>query len=256
MEMEIFKKFINELGDITENYIAGEFKQNISWDLKNDHSPVTRTDKNTELMLRERIKAKFPDHGIIGEEYGNENTDAEYVWVLDPIDGTKSYITKVPLFGTLVALMRNNQPILGMINQPILKQRMIGDNNECLFNGKPVKVSPETDIAKATVLTSDTRGVPFLHSRQGWYDMEKKCYILRSWGDCYGYMLLCRGLAHVMIDAQLEIWDIMALLPNLKGAGATVGDLCGGNDHKKHGCMACCTKHMFDECVKILNPKE
>ncbi len=251
MNCEIYKNFINELGDISQEYIAKEFLKEQKWDAKADNSPVTLTDKNTELMLRERIKAKFPSHGIIGEEYGNENVDAEFVWVIDPIDGTKSFITKVPLFGTLIGLMYQGDPIVGLINQPILKERIVGDNKTCLFNGKPVEISKETSLKNATVLTSDTRYFNMHYNNpSAWRELEDECNILRTWGDCYGYMLVCRGLAHVMLDANLEVWDVMPLLPALRGAGLAVGDMKGGKNHKDFGCLCACTQDLYDKCVK------
>ncbi|MFI3290625.1 MAG: inositol monophosphatase family protein [Opitutales bacterium] len=255
MNTEIFKNFINELGDISQEYIAKEFLKEQKWDAKADNSPVTLCDKNTELMLRERIKAKFPSHGIIGEEYGNENPDAEFVWVIDPIDGTKSFITKVPLFGTLIGLLHKGDPILGLINQPILKERIVGDNETCLFNGKPVEISTETSLKNATVLSSDTRYFNLCHKNKekAWREFEDGCNIMRSWGDCYGYMLVCRGLAHIMLDATLEPWDVLPLLPALRGAKLKVGDLRGGNDYKNFGCLATCTQELYDTCLKTFD---
>ena len=113
MDTENFKIFINELADASGQFIAKSFGKSISVDFKNDSSPVTEVDRNTELLLRDMIQKKFPSHGIIGEEFGNVNENAEFVWVLDPIDGTKSFITKVPLFGTLIGLQYCGKPIVG-----------------------------------------------------------------------------------------------------------------------------------------------
>lgn len=254
MDMQSFKIFINELADKSGEYIADSFGKKISVDFKKDSSPVTEVDKNTEAMLRELISKKFPDHGIIGEEYGTENPDAEFVWVLDPIDGTKSFITGVPLFGTLIGLTYKKEPVLGLINQPILKERILGDNEVCLFNGKPVKTSSKTDVKGITLLISDSRYAANLHDAQGWKALESQAAISRTWGDCYGYMLLCRGLAHVMGDAILEVWDQCALRPALKGAGAVFSDWNGGMEIGPKGMLASCNSQMHEQVLKILNP--
>ena len=146
MDIESFKIFINQLADLSGEYIASAFGKHHSIDFKKDNSPVTEVDRNVETMIREAISKKFPDHGIIGEEFGNANESSEFQWVLDPIDGTKSFISSVPLFGTLIGLMYRNKPVLGLIDQPILKERIVGDCQSCLFNGKPVAPSKKTDL--------------------------------------------------------------------------------------------------------------
>ena len=253
MQIETFKTFINNLADISGKYISAEFGKAHDIDFKKDASPVTEVDKNTEAMLREAILKNFPDHGIIGEEFGNQNTDAEYVWVLDPIDGTKSFISSVPLFGTLIGLMKNGKPVLGLIDQPILKERIVGDCKECLFNGKPVKPSKKTDLNGITLLTSDSRYCRNIHSASGWKNLEDAAAIARTWGDCYGYMLLCRGAAHVMADAILEVWDFTALLPALQGAGVAFSDWNGGMEiGNKHGLIASCTPELHAKVLETI----
>ena len=256
MDTESFKVFINELADLSGEYISKSFGRKINVDLKKDSSPVTEIDRNTELMLREAIHKKFPSHGIIGEEYGNENTDAEFVWVLDPIDGTKSFISAVPLFGTLIGLMRNSKPVLGLINHPVLKERILGDCNTCLFNGKAVSPSDKTELEGITLLTSDSRHCAQFHNPDGWRKLEGAASISRTWGDCYGYTLLCRGYAHVMCDAVLEIWDLSAIIPALKGCGAAFSDWSGGTDIGPNGLVASCTERLHGEVIEILNPPE
>lgn len=254
MDIESFKVFINELADKSGAYIADSFGKNHNVDLKKDSSPVTEVDRNTEILLREAIFKKYPSHGIIGEEFGNENPDAEFKWVLDPIDGTKSFISGVPLFGTLIGLTFRGEPILGLIDQPVLKERIVGDNAECLFNGKPVKPSKKSEAAGITLLTSDSRYCANLHSESGWRALEKKAAISRTWGDCYGYMLLCRGLAHVMCDAVLEVWDFTALLPALRGAGVAYSDWRGKNEiGHNYGLVASCTAALHNEVISTLN---
>ena len=256
MDTENFKIFINELADASGEYIAKSFGENIDVDFKADNSPVTKIDKNTELLLREKISKKYPTHGIIGEEFGNSNENAEFVWVLDPIDGTKSFITKVPLFGTLIGLMHCGKPVLGAINQPILKERMVGDCKTCTFNGKRVEASRRSSLEGITLLSSDCRSCADLFGAGAWGRLERKAAISRTWGDCYGYMLLCRGLAHVMCDPTLEVWDFTALLPALQGAGAVYSDCRGGGSiGRECGLIACCSKEIYAGAMEILSQK-
>ncbi len=256
MNKENFKIFINELADMSGDYISKSFGNKLSVDFKKDASPVTEIDRNTEIMIREAITRKFPDHGIIGEEFGNINEDSEFQWVIDPIDGTKSFISGVPLFGTLIGLRYQGDPIVGVIDQPILKERIVGDCESCLFNGHQVSPSKKTDTKGITLLTSDSRYCRNLHSNEGWTALEQEAAISRTWGDCYGYMLLCRGLAHVMCDAILEIWDSTALIPALRGCGAAFSDWSGGTNIGKNGLIASCNAEIHAKVLEILNPKK
>ncbi len=238
------------------DYIAKAFGKKMRVDLKKDLSPVTETDRNVEIMIREAVSKKFPSHGIVGEEFGTENPGAEFQWVIDPIDGTKSFISGVPLFGTLIGLRYRGEPVLGLINQPVLRERIVGDCRTCLFNGVQTKPLQKTDAKSITLLTSDSRHCRTMHSAAGWAALENSAAISRTWGDCYGYMLVCRGLAHVMCDAVLEIWDLSAIIPALKGCGAAFSDWSGGTDIGPNGLVASCTERLHGEVIEILNPPE
>ena len=252
MNTESFKIFINTLADASGEYISKHFGKSVGIDFKKDNTPVTEIDRNTELLLREMIQKKYPTHGIVGEEFGNVNEDAEFVWVLDPIDGTKSFITNVPLFGTLIGLQYQGKPIVGAIDQPILKERIVGDCKTCLFNGKEVRTSSKTDLQNITLLTSDSR-LCEQRNFAGWKKLEHSAAISRTWGDCYGYMLLCRGLAHVMTDAILEVWDFTALLPALSGAGASFSDWNGTqNIGHEGGLIASANATLHTEVLKAI----
>ena len=256
MTMPDFKNFMNELADLSGNYIRGEFGKSHKIESKADSTPVTEVDKNTEEILREKIMRAFPDHGIIGEEWGRVNPGAEYQWVLDPIDGTKSFISGIPLFGTLIALMRGGKYELGLIDQPVLRERCLGDNKVCLYNGSPVKTRQKFSSLKgATALISDAREVRFAsRNMEGWRRLEDSVAILRTWGDCYGYMMLCRGNADIMLDPVLEIWDLAALIPCVRGAGGVVCDWFGGVDFgKKGGLVAAANGEILSDAIKTIN---
>jgi len=228
--MQDFHKFFHELLDLSREIIFPYYEDSeLSVETKADDTPVTLADRETERVLREKINEAFPSHGIIGEEFGTENGDAEFVWVLDPIDGTKSFVAGVPLFGTLVALLKEGQPILGAIDQPVLDQRVIGDGTVTRFNGKPVQIRKPSSLEQATLLTTDPLEPAQLHNAAGWAALTSTVRLYRTWGDCYGYLLLAAGKADIMVDPIVEKWDLLSLIPIIRGAGGQITDWHGGN---------------------------
>jgi myo-inositol-1(or 4)-monophosphatase len=195
---------------------------------KADQSPVTAADRGAEEMMRAQIKKRFPDHGIIGEELGTERADAEYVWVLDPIDGTKAFITGVPLWGTLIGLLHRGEPVLGCIHQPVLQQLMVGDGRSTTLNGRPAKVRPCTKFADATLLTSDVLNLGKYQNGAACDALVRQVKLYRTWADCYGYLLLASGQADICLDPIMNPWDIAALVPVIRGAGGVISDWNGG----------------------------
>src|SRR6185503_13786150 len=154
-EVDAFLSLAVDLAEAAGAAIRPYFRQPIAVDDKPDLSPVTAADREAEAAMRRLIAARFPDHGIIGEEYGREREDAEFVWVLDPIDGTKSFISGVPLFGTLIALANRGRPILGIIDQPISRERWIGAvGRRTTFNGSTVHCRPCPKLAAATLFST------------------------------------------------------------------------------------------------------
>jgi histidinol phosphatase-like enzyme (inositol monophosphatase family) len=220
---------------------------------KADQSPVTAADRGAEELMRAMIKKRFPEHGIIGEEYGSEKPDAEYVWVLDPIDGTKSFITGVPLWGTLIGLLHQGQPILGCIHQPVLGQLAVGDNTETTLNARPVRVRKCSRLADATILTSDTVNLGKYQDGAACDRLVSQAKLYRTWGDCYGYLLVAMGLADVMMDPIMNPWDIAALIPVIRGAGGVITDWKGGSAYPAESTVAACPE-LHAEVIKTLNP--
>ena len=156
MNLAPYRAFMIELAGLSGDFIRPFFgRSDLKVELKADRTPVTEADRGAEELMRGLISKTFPSHGIIGEEFGFNRTDAEFVWVLDPIDGTKSFAAAVPLFGTLIGLLHHGQPVLGCINQPILGQFLIGDNHSTKLNGRPARVRAPRPLEEATLLTSD-----------------------------------------------------------------------------------------------------
>jgi len=247
-----FKEFANHLAVESARIIKPYFRQELIVDVKSDNSPVTVADKKAEEFMRELISKEFPEHGIIGEEFGTINPDSEYVWVLDPIDGTKSFISGALSFGTLIALLKNGNPILGIINHPILNEYLVGDNESCELNGKIIKIRKCSDISKAVLLTTDHLNIGKYQNPIGFEKLIRKVQLYRNWGDCYGYYLLASGFADIMIDPIMNSWDSMALIPIIKGAGGGISDYQGNNPVKGSSIVAACPD-LHRAVIKILN---
>lgn len=247
-----FSDFTHHLASISGKIIKQYFRTEISIDSKSDHSPVTVADKKSEEIMREEIMKQFPDHGIIGEEFGNHNTDAEYVWVLDPIDGTKSFICGAPTFGTLIALMKNNKPVLGVINQPVLEEFLIGDNYKTRLNGKEVMVRCCNRIEDAVLITGDHFNIGKFHDQQKFDELAKRVKLYRHWGDCFGYYLLATGYADIVVDPIMSVWDSMALIPIINGAGGVITDYQGG-DPITGNSIAASSPQIHSDIIKALN---
>ena len=237
-EKELFKPFIQELCELASEAILPHYGIDVAVEHKSDDTPVTLADKNAEKVIRERIKDRFPEHGIIGEEYGSENENNEFVWVLDPIDGTKSFISGVPLFATLIALLKDGRPVLGAINQPVLKQLLIGDCEETSLNGVPVKGRDARPLERATLCTTDPIRKTLWQNNARWDALPPKTALYRSWGDAGGYILLCSGYTDIMCDPMMEIWDCAAILPCLEGAGFTYTGWNGGDAFDERSIIA------------------
>lgn len=247
-----FKKFIYYLANISANIIRPYFRTGMNIEHKEDKSPVTVADKNAEEAMRKVIIEEYPEHGIVGEEFGSYKEDAEYKWVLDPIDGTKSFICGVLGFGTLIALLKNDEPILGAINQPILNEFLIGDNNTTFINNKPASVRNCNDISEAVLLTTDHINIEKYHNLEKFEKLIRKVRLYRSWGDCYGYYLLATGFADVMIDPIMSFWDTMALIPIIKGAGGIITDY-KGDDPANGSSIIAASPGIHSQVIKWLN---
>jgi histidinol phosphatase-like enzyme (inositol monophosphatase family) len=251
--LEPYRAFLTELAELSGAFIRPYFANpELSVELKADQSPVTAADRGAEELLRTAIGKRFPDHGIIGEEFGNDRADAEWVWVLDPIDGTKSFMSACPLFGTLIALMHQGEPVLGAIHQPILRQLMVGDGASTTLNGRPVRVRPTASLSDATVLTSDTLNLPRYQNGPACERLFQRTRMLRTWGDCYGYLLVAGGWADIMLDPIMNPWDIQALIPVVRGAGGVITDWKGGNPVSANSIVAA-NPALHPQVLAILN---
>lgn len=222
-----FVALAHRLADAARPVVRKYFRTAVSVDVKDDDSPVTIADREVEAAMRQIITETFPEHGILGEEYGRHNVDAEYVWVLDPIDGTKAFITGKPSFGTLIALAHRGTPILGVIDQAILNERWIGgEGHPTTLNGQPARVRTCDDLSKAYAYTT---GPEYFgpDTLPRWNSIAAKVRQPRYGCDCYAYALLASGFVDLVIETGLKPYDYSALVPVITQAGGVVTDWLG-----------------------------
>jgi histidinol-phosphatase len=219
-----------QAGNITLEYFRAD---DLRVDLKQDDTPVTVADRKAEEYLRDAISTTFPEDGILGEEFAEQTGRSGYRWILDPIDGTKSFIHGVPLYGTLIGLEFEGQCVLGVIRIPALDEcvyaaqgqgawYIIGNNQP-----KPARVSQHKPLAKALFLTSEVLSFDRTGRRPAFDRLQSAARLTRTWGDCYGYMMVATGRADVMVDPVMAIWDAAALMPIIEEAGGTFTDWKG-----------------------------
>ena len=216
-----------EMADRARKVVLRHYDGALEIEDKEDDSPVTQADRECEAAMREMIADKFPDHGIYGEEYGAENTEAEFVWVLDPIDGTKAFITGKPLFGTLIGLLRDGAPYLGVMDNAALDEIWAGAPGlGATHNGMPLQTRSCPDLSGAWLCSTS----PQMH--QGldfgrFEDLRRSCKHALFGGDCYSYGQLARGRADIVCESSMEPYDYAALVPIVEGAGGRMTDWAG-----------------------------
>ena len=226
-DLAAFLALATELADAAAAAIRPYFRQPIAVDDKPDRSPVTVADRAAEAAMRRLIAARFPAHGIIGEEFGRERDDAEFVWVLDPIDGTKSFISGVPLFGTLIALAQQGRPILGVIDQPVLRERWFGAKGRpTTFNGRPIRCRACPQLASATLFATSPDMFPG-GAAAAFARLAAAVKLVRYGADCYAYGLVALGSIDLVVEASLKTYDFAAMLPIVEGAGGVASDWRG-----------------------------
>jgi histidinol-phosphatase len=222
-----FSSFVDQLANASGDTILPFFRTALAIENKKvgGFDPVTAADRAAEQTMRTLIRKQFPDHGILGEEYGSERTDAEYVWVLDPIDGTKSFIAGMPVWGTLIGLMRFGEPVFGMMNQPFTRERFSGDGGAARHRGpagnRELRVRECASLADAVMFTTS----PLLMNhddRAAFSKLEEKVKLSRYGGDCYHYCMLAAGLIDVIVETEIKPYDIVAIIPIVAGAGGIV----------------------------------
>jgi histidinol phosphatase-like enzyme (inositol monophosphatase family) len=204
------------------------FQTGVAVERKGDDSPVTVADRGAEQLLRRLIEGRFPGHAVVGEEYGESERDSTYRWIIDPIDGTQSFIRGVPLYGVLIGLEIAGEVAVGVSHFPGLGEMVAAARGEgCRWNGRPAHVSDVSRLDQALLVFSDWAGFAGHGRAEAWARLCQATRTLRGWGDCYGHCLVATGRAEVMLDPIMSAWDCAALLPILQEAGGTFTDWQG-----------------------------
>jgi histidinol phosphatase-like enzyme (inositol monophosphatase family) len=223
-----FAGFVDELAKVAGDAILPFFRTALSIEnkkLKGDFDPVTAADRGAETAMRALIRKTFPAHGIVGEEFDDVNADGPYTWVLDPIDGTKSFIAGMPAWGTLIGLLKDGAPVYGMMSQPFIGERFTGDGASAKYRGRAGERKLMTracaNIEDALLFTTS----PQLFSseeRKQFENVERSARLSRYGGDCYAYCMVAAGYVDLVIESGLDAYDIMPLIPIIEGAGGAV----------------------------------
>jgi len=219
---------VAELAEIAGANAMEYYRSDVATDLKSDGSPVTIADRSSERLVREWIERRFPSDGILGEEYGIVREDAKRSWIIDPIDGTKSFVRGIPFWGSLVAVVEGEDVLAGAVSFPALGEKLVAAPGEgCWWNDSRATVSTVNDLAAATVLTSEAAFKDNDARFRGWLALANGAAVSRTWGDCVGYLLVATGRAEVMVDAVVSAWDVAPLLPAIVEAGGVFTDWTG-----------------------------
>ncbi len=221
-------------------------------DWKSDDSPVTQADRKAEEIMRNLIAKEFPDHGVLGEEFGIVNENAPYIWVLDPIDGTRAYAAGCPLFGTLISLLHKGQPLLGAIHNPVTRQLVLGNGEETTLNGRTIRMRDTSRLQDSTLLVSHLETPGKHQGSKNWTRLTRSVQDLYTWGDCYGYLLLAQGGADIMADPIMNNWDLLPLIPIIRGAGGRITDW-QGKDPLIGSSIIAANPNLHIEVISILN---
>lgn len=221
-----------EAGQVTLEHFRS---RDLRVERKGDDTPVTAADRRAEELLRTRIAASFPDDGVLGEELGEEEGGSDFRWILDPIDGTRSFVHGVPLYGTLVAIQRAGGPVeAGVVRMPALGEAVHAARGGGAWHvvgeaeAVPARVSRTSDLDEALFLTTEVESWDRRGAGEAFSMLQERAALTRTWGDCYGYLLVATGRAEVMVDPAMSLWDAAALLPVLAEAGGTFTDWRGG----------------------------
>ena len=265
-----FAAFVDRLAQVSGDVILPFFRSSIGSEDKSRggvFDPVTEADRGAEAAMRRLIQQTFPAHGVVGEEYGADRPDAEYVWVLDPIDGTKSFISGLPTWGTLIGLMHNGRPVHGMMSQPFTRERYSGDGKRSRLRtlapnrgeGPPtewttraLRTRPCAALSEATLMTTSPLLIRADADRELYRALEAEARLTRYGGDCYASCALASGFVDLVIETDLKPYDIVALAPIIEGAGGVITTWDGESVAKGGRIVAAGDRRLHEIALKRL----
>ena len=254
-----FEAFVGELATVSGDVIRPFFRTSLGVEDKScggAFDPVTAADRAAEQAMRTLIREKFPAHGIIGEEFGAERGGAEFVWMLDPIDGTKSFISGMPAWGTLIALTRSGRAVFGMVHQPFIGERFSGDCLAAAYRGpagnRALMVRSCPTLAEAILYTTSPR-LMNAADRGAFARVEEAVRLSRYGGDCYAYCMLAAGHVDLIVETELKPYDVAALIPIISGAGGVVTTWNGGAPESGGRIVAAGDRRTHAAALALLN---
>lgn len=261
-DADVLLTFAESLADACGRAVLPYFRANIEIENKssNDFDPVTQADKRGELAIRDLIERHYPDHGIFGEEFERSNPEAPVQWVIDPIDGTRGFISGVPLWGTLIALCIKNVPVLGIIDHPFTDERFVGLNWDGKIEATYRRGNEATSMQTRNCTSLDqailTCTTPEMFKtnieRNAFNLVEKSCKLSRYSMDCYGYGLLSFGSIDLVVEASMSPYDILALVPVVRASGGIISDWTGDPDVTNGQVLAAATPQLHEQALAIL----
>lgn len=249
-----FKMFANQLADAAAEAIAPYFRTELAVDDKGGRlfDPVTAADRAAERAMRALIQQHYPTHGILGEEEDAVPSQNGLTWVLDPIDGTRAFITGLPLWGTLIALNDGTAPVLGVMNQPFTGERYSGDSRGAWRNNVALKTREGVALSSARLMCTTPDMFDTEARRQAFEQVAREARLVRFGGDCYAYCMLASGFVDVIIEASLQPYDVQALIPIVEGAGGVMTAWDGSSAQQGGAVIACGDAALHAQLVALL----
>lgn len=254
-----FATFVDKLATVAGEAIRPFFRTTLGVQNKGGSGafdPVTEADRAAETAMRALIRETFPAHGIIGEEFGDERADAPYVWVLDPIDGTKSFIAGMPAWGTLIGLLKDGAPVYGMMHQPFIGERFTGDGAAARYRGPAGErrlATRKCAAVKDAILYTTSPLLMSEEERTLFRKVENVAQLSRYGGDCYAYCMVAAGYVDLVIEAGLKPYDVTPLIPIVEGAGGIVTTWDGSPATKGGRIVAAGDERVHEQALKLLS---
>lgn len=255
-------EFFNNLCDNAAKVTLPLFRTrlNVTNKLDEEFDPVTEADRNAESIIRDLLEKRFPDHGIVGEEFGSVRSDARYQWIIDPIDGTRAFISGIPVWGTLIGLYDNGVPIAGVMDQPFTRERYISLNGKTHLAAfdSPLTALSTSSVASLDQATLMTTSPHLLQTPQTttYFEVERRVKLFRYGCDCYAYCVLASGQVDLVIESGLNVYDIAALIPIIEGAGGIVTSWSGEDASQGGTILAAANEQLHAQALAVLNPSQ
>lgn len=252
--MTEYLSFAEELAEAAAAVIRPHFRAPLAVEDKggNLFDPVTVADRDAERIMRTMIQERYPDHGVFGEEEGRSGGRSPLTWVLDPIDGTRAFITGMPLWGTLIALNDGSRPVLGVMNQPFTGERIIGTPTSARLGTRPLRTRPCERLDEARLMCTTPEMFQTPAQRSAFDDLAARVRLRRFGGDCYAYCMLAAGHVDIVVEAALQPYDVQALIPIIEGAGGIITTWDGGDAQHGGTILACGDPALHPVCMEVL----